>query len=418
MKIKINHIARIEGHAGFVGKIVDGHVKDARFEIEQGARLIEGILVGRHYEDAPLITARICGICPVIHNITALKALEAALGVKVGEQTISLRKLLLYAQLIHSHGLHLFFLSLPDFFDLANDFTLVKKYPDETNRALLVRDFGVKTIEYIAGRTIHPLTTTIGGFLKLPTKDELAELYLMSERALTDAIELVKLFKKIKYPNLERKTEYISLHDKKEYALYEGNIVSTGGLDIPAKKFEKNIKEITKPYEVVRKIKYKGQSFMVGAIARLNNNWQQLNPLAKKELGGLSKQMPIYNPFYNILAQMIEVVHFIEESKKILGELKKKELKLDNKKYSLKAGWGVAACEAPRGTLYHAYKLNSLGFIDDCQIITPTAQMLSNIEDDLKKYIPLTFKFNKKARQARIRALIRAYDPCIACATH
>ncbi len=295
---------------------------------------------------------------------------------------------------------------------------MVKKYPQETERALRVRDFGVKAIEYIAGRTIHPLTTTIGGFLKLPAKAELEKLYLMSEQALGDAIELVKLFKKIKYPSLERKTEYISLHHLKEYALYGGNIISTGGLNITPKKFEKNIEEISRPYDVVRRSKYKGQSFMVGAIARLNNNWQQLNPLAKKELGGLSKEMPINNPFYNILAQMIEVVHFIEESKKILGELKKKELKSDNRRYSLRSGWGVAACEAPRGTLYHAYKLNSLGFIDDCQIITPTAQMLSNIEDDLKKYLSLTLKFNKKARQARIRALIRAYDPCIACATH
>lgn len=418
MKIKVNHIARIEGHAGFVGKIVDGKVKEAKMEVTQGARLIEGILVGRHYEDAPLITARICGICPVIHNITALKALEGALGVKVGELTVSLRKLLLYAQLIHSHGLHLFFLSLPDFYDLTNDFTLVRKYPKETERALRVRDFGIKTIQCLGGRTVHPLTTTIGGFLKLPTKAELENLYLMSEKSLEDAVELVKLFKKIKYPDLTRKTEFISLRHPDEYALYDGRIVSTDGLNIPAKKFEQNIEELIIPYDVVKRSTYKNQSFMVGAIARLNNNWQQLNPIAKKIFTSLDKKTPIYNPFYNILAQMIEIIHFTEESRKILSELKKKELKSDNRKYSLKSGWGIAACEAPRGTLYHAYKLNSLGFIDDCNIITPTAQMLSNIEDDLKEYIPITMKFNAKARQARTRALIRAYDPCIACATH
>ncbi len=418
MKIRIDHIAKIEGHAGFVASILDGNVRKAKIEIQEGAKLIEGILIGRRFWEAPIITARICGLCPVAHNLTALKALEAALGIKVSNQTIMLRKLMLAGQIIHSHSLHLFFLSLPDFFNLENDLKLIKKYPKETKAALRIRNFGTKIIKTIGGRIIHPITSEIGGFKKLPSKNELLNLIRNYEEVWDSALILSKLFKKIKCPKFERKTEYISLGSKKEYAFYDGAITSNQGLKISPEKFEQNIKEIQKPYQVVKEVDYSGKTFMVGALSRINNNYQFLNQEAKKIWEDFNQKIPVYNIFYNIFAQAIEIIHFIEESKKIIDRLSKMKLKDERKRIKIKTGRSTGATEAPRGTLYHFYSLDREGRILDCNIITPTAQFLTNLEEDLRAYLPNVLSLPSSERKRKIKAFIRAYDPCISCAVH
>ena len=416
MRIQINHLAKMEGHAGFVGHILDGNVAKAKIETQEGARLIEGMLIGRHYMDAPIITARICGICPVVHNLTAINALENALGVKVSEQTKTLRKLMQYSQIIHSHGLHLFFLSLPDFYGILNDLQMIKKQPEEADMAIAIRKWATELIRIVGGRTIHPIASEVGGFKVLPKQVELDELKDRLPDMIKQAEKLVKLFIKLNYPELQRETEYICLHHGKEYAIFSGDIKSSRGYEIAAAKFSKKITEVKKQYEAVKKAKLSGNSFMVGAIARLNNNHKQLNPKAAALLKQSKLKLPTHNSFYNILAQAIELVHMLEASQKILRKLELKEE--EPIKYSLKAGQGVAAMEAPRGTLFHYYKIDKDGIIRDCNIITPTAQFLYNLEDDLAKYLPNIKDMTAKERRQKIRLLIRAYDPCISCATH
>ncbi|HFC36201.1 MAG TPA: Ni/Fe hydrogenase subunit alpha, partial [Candidatus Moranbacteria bacterium] len=147
MQIKINHINKMEGHAGFMASVLQGDVKSAKLEVKEGVRLIEGILIGRHYKDMPTIAQRICGICPVVHNLTSIKAIEKAMGVEVSEETIQLRKLLEYGQIIHSHALHLFFLSLADFLNIDNDLKMIKKYPQETKMAVKIREYGMEIVK-------------------------------------------------------------------------------------------------------------------------------------------------------------------------------------------------------------------------------------------------------------------------------
>jgi len=419
MEIKINHIAKMEGHAGFMASVLQGDVKSAKIEVQEGMRLIEGILIGRHYKDAPIIAQRICGICPVVHNLTCIKALEKAMDVKVTEETKKLRDVMELAQIIHSHALHLFFLSLADFLDMDNDIKLINTYPEETKKAIRVREFGMSIIKTIGGRVVHPISNEVGGFKKAPNEDELRGIIEKSGSALEDALALGEFFKKIKIPDFSRETEYVALSKKGTYAICDGDIISSKGLNIPVEKFESNFHELQKQNEVVKKVEHNGESYMVGAIARMNLNRDRLNPEAHKYLESLDLTFPDYNPFHNIFFQMVEVIHCIEQAKKIINELLHADLnEVVTKEYKVKEGVGVAAVEAPRGTLYYHIDIDAKGYVKNANIITPTAQFLANLEDDIKEYIPEVMNLDEKIRERKLRAFIRAYDPCISCAVH
>jgi len=418
MKIAISHIDKIEGHSGFLASIVEGDVKKAVLETQEGARLIEGILIGRRFWEAPLITSRICGICPVVHSLTVIRAIEEIFKIQLPEEITTLRKLLLAAQIIHSHTLHLFFLSLPDFFDIENDLKLVKKYPKETKAALSVRDWATKIVKVIGGRTVHPVSIRVGGFRKLPKKEDLNGLLRDSDKVLEDALILGKLFRSLDYSNFQRKTTYISLSSKTEYAFYQGDLRSSSEGILSKDIFLKRIKEIQRDYSVVKRVKLEGKPYMVGALARINNNHQKLNKEAKKLFNKTFKNPPVFNSFYNIPAQSIEVVHFIEESIILLKKFLRYKVVEKEVDFKVKAGKNYAFSEAPRGTLYHFYEINKDGRIANCNIITPTAQFLANLEEDLKVYLSGILNLSEEEQKRRIRALIRAYDPCITCSTH
>jgi len=419
MNIKINHIAKMEGHAGFMASVLQGDVKSAKLEIQEGIRLIEGVLIGREYKDMPIVAQRICGICPVVHNLTSIKALENAFGIEVSRETEKLRTVMELAQIIHSHALHLFFLSLADFLDIDNDLSLVKKYPDETRKAIKIREYGMDIVRVIGGRVVHPLTNEVGGFKKIPDAEAIKKIISDSDEILRLSLELGEFFKKIKIPEFSRKTEYVCLGDNKNYAIYDGDVVSSEGLHIPVAKFESNFHELQKQKEVIKKVEHGGKSYMVGAIARININRDKLSAGAQKYLESLNIKFPDYNPFHNILFQMAEVIHSVETSAAILKDLLNSDLRqVLTKEYQIKEGAGVAAVEAPRGTLYYHVEVDGKGYIKNVNIITPTAQFLSNLEDDIKQYIPEILNLPDKEKEKKLRAFIRAYDPCISCAVH
>jgi len=421
--MKIDHIAKIEGHAGFMASVLNGDVKSAKLEIQEGVRLMEGILVGRYYKDVPIVVQRICGICPVVHNLTAIKAIEKALKIEVSNETVMLRKILEWAQIIHSHSLHLFFLSLADFLDIENDLKLVEAYPAETKKVLEVRQFGLDLVRLIGGRVVHPLTNEVGGFKKTPTVPDLRKIQERMTKALDAAVELGIFFKKIKLPEFSRPTEYICLDKPREYAIYDGDIVSNKGLHIPVEKFEENFHEFQRPQEIIKRVESDQKtSYMVGAIARVNLQNDKLNFQAKKYFDSLGYKLPDFNPFHNIQYQMVELIQAIEEVIKILRVLGQSDVTMARtearKPYDLREGSGAAAVEAPRGTLYYYIDLDYKGYVRKINIITPTAQFLSHLEDDLKAYLPGIIDLSDRERQKKIRALIRAYDPCISCAVH
>ncbi|MCX6744161.1 MAG: Ni/Fe hydrogenase subunit alpha [Candidatus Parcubacteria bacterium] len=416
--IKINHIAKMEGHTGFVASILDGDVKQAKFDTLEGARLIEGILLGRDYFEVPMITARICGICPIVHFLSATQAIEDAFGTKVSSQTVALRKIMELLQIVHSHSLHVFFLSLPDFFGIENDLNFIKKFPKETNMALRVRKLAIELVKLIGGRVVHPLTMEVGGFKKLPSMEEINKLMKGFAPVFEDALSLAEFTGKIQFPKFRRQQEFIALYDKDEYEVLKGDIVSSSGKRYTAKEFEHQIRELHQPLENVKRVNLGDKPYYTGALARINLNFAKLNPQAKKLWLQKGLTLPVENTFYNVYAQAVEIVHALEEIKKLLAELGKIDQKNTKVKVIPRAGEGYGAVEAPRGILLDYYKFDAKGKVLEANIITPTAQFLANMEADLKDYLPSVYKLPVHERRQKIRALIRAYDPCISCATH
>ena len=416
--IRINHIAKMEGHTGFVASILEGDVKKAKLETLEGARLIEGILLGRDYFEVPMITGRICGICPIVHFLSSTHAIEEAFGIKVSSQTVALRKVMELLQIIHSHALHMFFLSLPDFFGIENDLNFIKKYPKETDAILRVRTFAIEMVKLIGGRTVHPLTIEVGGFKRLPSIETINKMLANYNKLLEDALFVGEFARKIKYPKFEKQTEYISLYDKNEYEVLFGDIITSEGKKYKVKDFYKLIKEAHQPFEKVKRTTYLGKTYFLGALARINNNFDQLNPQAKKLWQKSDMPLPCHNSFYNVFAQAVEIVHCLEEINKIFKQLGKIDQKNIKVKVKPKAGEGYGAVEAPRGILLDYYKFDKNGNVLEANVITPTAQFLANLEADLKAYLPNVYKLPVHERRIKIRALIRAYDPCISCATH
>ncbi len=430
MEIKIEHISKIEGHTGFIADIADGQIKKVHMDVKEGARLLEGILRDRSIYEVSHITARICGVCPVVHTFASLKALEAALDIEISEQTKLLRRLMMMGQIINSHALHLFFFSLPDFLGFDKDLAMVKKHPQRAQEALAMREFGNLLVEVIGGRSIHPLTPTIGGFLKLPDKKKLHHLLDISTKALADAAKLAELFIKLKYPEFIRSAPYTSLHAAREYAFYDGFIKTPSDEKVSPAEFMPIIKEYQLANSVVKRAQYQGKPYMVGALSRLNNNHVQLNPKAKQYLKKAKLHLPSFNPFHNIPAQAIEIVHCIEEARALLRQIMPKPLTINDieqqnelVKDKLGALKGTASAvgtvEAPRGTLYYFYELGGDGKIKNCNIITPTSQNLARLERDLEEYLPRLLKGgSKKETEQKIKMLVRAYDPCLTCAAH
>jgi coenzyme F420-reducing hydrogenase alpha subunit len=319
MKITVPHIHKIEGEAGFWARVTKtGKIEELKFQTLLGLRQIEGILVGRRYFEVPIVVSRICGICPVPHILAACTALENALNVKISEQTILLRKLLLAANIINSHTLHLFFLSLPDFFNIENDLELFKKFKKESRAALEIRDLSLEITKIVGGRAVHPITPIVGGFSKIPEKEKLKEILEKIPKAIEDTNLLIETFKKIEYPEFERETLFASVFNGKDYPYYLEKIVKIGNekftfSDFYSVQIEEDLKS-----PPVKRVKFRGRSYMLGAIARIKNNGEFLTKEAREKFEEFLKEKKIKeneyfkNIFYNLFSQAIEVLHFLE----------------------------------------------------------------------------------------------------------
>ena len=411
-------VPKIEGHATFYAHLKSGHIDKARIIGLDGDRFVEKILFGRKYFEAPIITSRICGICPVIHNITSAKAVESALKIEVTSQTKTLRKLMLCGQMIQSHSLHLYLLVLPDFVGMSSSFELQKNHPKLFNNAVILKKYADSIIETIGGRAVHPVSNVVGGFKKFPSIDNLKKLKDQFEQVKDIALDTIKLFLSFEYPDIKRDIIYSALSNQKDYAFYDGNISSTTGKNFKPSNYKKYIYEEIVPYNRAKFATLRGQEIMVGAMARININGKYIAQEFKNLNLDLNLTSNFDNPFNNIIAQALENYYFIILSHTIINKLIdggiKEEKIIEPKTFSE----GVGACEAPRGTLFHYYKIAKDGTIEKCDIITPTVQNLPALELDMKKMGPVLESKKPAEREALIEMLIRAYDPCITCATH
>jgi coenzyme F420-reducing hydrogenase alpha subunit len=413
--ITLNHITKIEGHAKLELGVHKGKVMKCELSATEGSRYFEGLVRGRHYIEAHEMTSRICGICSCAHVIAAINAVEDALGYEPTEQTTSLRMLLLLGERIRSHATHLYFLSLPDYTGYESALAMVPKFKAELKSALRLMKAGNTIIKTLGARDLHPVSATVGGWLKLPTQADLNHLKKQLKLAKIDAIKTCRLFSSLDYPNFKTEGNWFSLRNEGHYAAIEGTFTSQNS------SFEKSqYRQFLREYHEARStsnfVVKDDHRYMVGALARLNNNYTKLNKSAKRMLKLSGIKLPSINPFHNNIAQAIELMQCIEHAMDICENHKLKQEPVPNIKP--KAGTGIGVTEAPRGTLWHEYTLDGKGIITKANIITPTTQNLLNIQEDIRQFVPSVVNKKKKEIVMSIEKLIRSYDPCFSCSAH
>lgn len=416
--INIHHITRVEGHGNIVLNIKEGRIEELRLEIVESPRFFELMLIGRHISEAPHITSRICGICAISHATASLKGCEAALGITPSTAVTLLRKILVHAEILQSHILHLYLLVAPDFFNAGSVIPLARSHPEVVKRGLRLKKAANEICRILVGRHVHPISMTIGGFTKAPSKKDLSEVRRVIEDAIPDMEETVNLFAGIAAPEFSRETRYCSLKDDEEYALYGGNLYSK---DVPVTEpsaYREFITEDVIEYSTAKHVKSDGKSIMVGALARLNNNYSQISAEAKDAAKRLGLTFPCTNSFMNNAAQVVECVHSLYDSLSLLDLLSADSTDTLAGDVVVREGLGVGIVEAPRGTLYHEYGTDDKGIIRSVNCIIPTGQNLLNIENDIRAMVPAILDLPKNEIEKRLEMLVRAYDPCISCSTH
>ncbi len=419
LDIDMKNITKIEGHANLSLKVRNGAVEAVRFSPYENNRFFEKIIVGRHYSEAPGMVARICGFCSAAHLLTAIEACENALGIEVSDQTAKLRELLAIGGAIVSHSLHLYFLALPDYLKVSSALELSESKHGLLHQALRIKKAGTTLQERIGGRALHMLSPCIGGFAKLPSKEDLLAAEKALEAARKDVLEAIGLFASLKPQlNYGRSCDYLAVAGKK-YSLLYGNVFESSGVTIPAERYKRYLHEISVPYSTSKQVEFQGRSFMVGALARMNLNSSEMQRSVKKQVKKHGLEFPSQSPYDNNLAQAIELLQFVDSSLEIINGIKiRSEKPRQPAKHTTGMRTGVAISEAPRGTLFHEYALNSSGRIANAHIIVPTSQNSRRIEDDLRGFVPKILHKPKREIVLDIEKLIRAYDPCISCATH
>jgi coenzyme F420-reducing hydrogenase alpha subunit len=418
INITVNRITRVEGHGKLVVRSSDGKPAEVRWEVTESPRFFELMLRGRPWHDAHVLASRICGICSVSHQFASLAATEAAFGIQPSEQTMLLRRLLYIGEMIESHMLHVYLMASPDFFGTSSIFPLMETNKDIVLAGLRLKKLGNEIMELVGGRAVHPQAAIVGGFGRLPDKQILLYLQKRLHEVLPDLEDTVKVFKQLDVPQFFRETEYIALKYPGEYALVRGLICSTDTGATPLDQYLDITNEYCIPPSTAKFTKHARESYAVGALARININYDHLNPLAKKAAAELGLKPICCNPFLNTRAQIVETIHEVEEGQYAVDRLLQIGVREEKISVTVKAGQGVGAVEAPRGLLIHDYSYDESGRIVKANCVIPTNQNHANIQRDLEALVQKNLSKSEKNIKLLCEMLIRSYDPCISCSTH
>jgi len=415
--IKVDYLARVEGEGALYVKIKDNTVVDIKFKIFEPPRFFEAFLRGRNYTEAPDITARICGICPIAYQMSSVHAMENAFGVKIDGQLRALRRLIYCGEWIESHVLHVYMLHAPDFLGYPDAIQLAKDYPDIVQRALQLKKIGNEIVALIGGREIHPINIRVGGFYKVPAKQELSPLAERLKWARDAALETVRWTATLDFPDFEQEYEFVALRHPEEYPFNEGRLVSNKGLDISVHDYDNRFTEEHVQHSNALHSVLKGRSsYFVGPLARYNLNFDRLPPLAREAAHSVGLSDVCRNPFQSIIIRSVEVLYACDEALRIIEQYEKPDKPAVEIQPHAAVGYGCT--EAPRGILYHRYRIDDNGVILDAKIVPPTSQNQKTIENDLRQFIPQHIKLPNDQLTLQCEQAIRNYDPCISCATH
>ncbi len=415
--LHVDTLARVEGEGGMHVVVKDGLVADVELQIFEPPRFFEAFLRGRAWTEPPDITARICGICPVAYQMSSCLAIEDACGVTVPEEIRLLRRLLYCGEWIESHALHIHLLHAPDFLGYAGAIEMAADHGAIVERGLRLKKTGNALMTVVGGRAIHPVNVRVGGFYRLPTREELGSIRPMLEQARADAIDTVALVGGLEFPDMLQPQEYVALRSPHGYPLEGGSIVTSTGRAFEVAEFGNNIMESHVAHSNALHAHLDGETpYVVGPLARYALNHDQLGPIAREAAHNAGLGDECRNPFQSIVVRAVELVHATDEALSIIDSWD--GASAASVDVPPRAGVGHGATEAPRGLLYHRYELAEDGTILDATIIPPTSQNQPSIEADLRAFVQdrLDLPHDELVRQCE--QAIRNYDPCISCATH
>ena len=415
--IRVNTLARVEGEGSLYIKLVGERVADVKLKIYEPPRFFEAFLRGRHFSEAPDITARICGICPVAYQMSAVHAIERALGIQITPAVRLLRRLFYCGEWIESHTLHVYMLHAPDFLGYADAIAMAKDHRAVVEKALRLKKIGNRIVQSLGGREIHPISAAVGGFYKVPTEQQLRELVGDLEWALEASLETVRWTASLEFPNFEQDYEFVALCHEREYPFNEGRLVSNRGLDIDTAQYEDHFVELhVKHSNALHSVVRGRDSYLVGPLARFNLNFDKLPETVQRVAIDVGLRPPVKNIFRSIVVRAVELVFACAEALRAIREYQppaSPRVEVHNR-----IGVGQAITEAPRGILYHRYALDENGKILAAKIVPPTSQNQKRIEDDLREYAPRLVATPIEEATWKCEQAIRSYDPCISCATH
>ena len=416
--VRVPILTRVEGEGGLVVRLDGQTIRDVELSIYEPPRLFEALLRGRSFTEVADITARICGICPIAYQMTAVQAIENAMQIEIPPAIRELRRLLYCGEWIESHVLHIHLLHAPDFFGCESGIELAQRFPREVKRGLQMKKFGNRLLEVLGGRAIHPINVAVGGFYRAPRREELTGLIPDFQACLQAAIETVRWVADLPMPDLTVQYNSVAMTHEAEYPITHGDIVCSDGMRLNAASYDEHFSEEQVPHSTaLHSYRMPGrETYLVGPLARMNLNVQRLSPEARhlaEEIGW--SQLP-GNPYRAIVARALEVVHAFEEA---LVHLRAYTPPAEPcVPYKVVAGEGAASTEAPRGLLVHRYRIDASGRVEFAKIVPPTSQNQAQIESDIRKLLPAIIEGDDRSVGLQCEKLIRSYDPCISCSTH
>ncbi|WP_405393714.1 Ni/Fe hydrogenase subunit alpha [Microbispora hainanensis] len=415
--VKVGGLTRVEGEGALLVRARDGRIEDLELRIYEPPRFFEALLRGRSHTEPPDITARICGICPVAYQMSACQAIEAACGVEVTGPLRDLRLLLYYGEWIESHTLHVYLLHAPDFLGYDSGIAMAADHRDLVQRGLALKKAGNDLVAAVGGRPIHPVNVRVGGFYRVPTRRELAPVAERLRRAREIALETVSWVAGFAFPDVEHGYRFLALRHPGEYAILSGDVVTSDGGSFAVREWPEHVTEEQVPHSTALHARLDGSpGYLVGPMARYSLNSAQLSPLAREAAAAAGLGPVCRNPFRSIVVRAVEIVHACDEALRLIAGLVEPDTPYVP--VEPRAATGHGASEAPRGTLYHRYRIDAGGVIREADIVPPTSQNQARIEADLRHLIEPRLDLPEEELATLCERAIRNHDPCISCSAH
>lgn len=417
LRIEVPVLARVEGEGALELDITQGRITDLRLRIYEPPRFFEKFLEGHTADEVVDFVARICGICPVAYQITAVQAFERLFGVDTGPWVRKMRRLMYHGEWLQSHALHIHLLAAPDFLGYESAIAMAADHPEAVRRGLRLQTLGNELIALLGGRAVHPIGLRVGGFHRAPTRAEAAAMLAKIEQAIPEAEALIGWTAGLPLPDDRQTFVNVALHDPEVYAIEHGRVVSDTDLDCEMAEWDRHFTEFQVPHSTALYAELDGQPYLVGPLARVNLNTAQLPAEITELLARTGVNFPSANMFHSIVARAVELLLVLREARELLRDYAEPDT--PHVAWTPRAGVASWATEAPRGLLWHRYEVDADGKITAARIVPPTSQNQGRCEQDIRRSLE-SFGLDHEDDALRLRAetVIRNYDPCISCATH